>query len=62
MLDRRGAERGREMEGKEDSVKHSVSQSSRAVGGGNWMLSLVGGKSIRAMQNVEGDGSRTPRG
>lgn len=33
MLDRRGAERGGEMEGKEDSVKHSVSQSGRAVGG-----------------------------
>lgn len=49
------------MAGKEDSVKHSVSQTSRAVGG-NWMLSLVGGKSIRAMQNVEGDGTRTPRG
>lgn len=61
MLDRRGAGRGGEMEGKEDSVKHSVSQTSRAVGG-NWMLSLVGGKSIRAMQNVEGDGTRTPRG
>lgn len=28
------------MEGKEDSVKHSVSQSSRAVG--DWTLSLVG--------------------
>ena len=27
-----GAERGQEMEGKKDSVRHSVSQSSRAVG------------------------------
>lgn len=33
MLDRRGAGRGGEMEGKEDSVKHSVSQTRRAVGG-----------------------------
>lgn len=32
MLDRQGTEKGGEMEGKEDSVKHSVSPSSRAVG------------------------------
>lgn len=39
------------LEGKEDSVEHSVSQSSRAVGG-VWTLSLVGGKTTHAMQNV----------
>lgn len=48
------------MEGKEDSVKHSVSQSSRAVG--DWTLSLVGGKTIRAMQNVGEGGTRNPQG
>lgn len=54
-------ERG-EMEGEEDSVRHSVSQSGRAEG--DWALSLVGGggETTRAMQNVGGGGSRSPRG